>query len=190
MPAKATSSQRPGPGWLTAGEMASVFDVAPRTWDSTYRRYANPEAVKHVERRPYFHCRRVIEAWKAAQGPVEKGKADDPLLIGDADSPALEEYRKARARLAWMEVDQREGTHVPLAELEPALLNLSGVMRQALDTLARRFGNDAAAIVNEALEQWDAGLDKQLHRDADASAAEEDRPGDPHPAVADNAGVR
>jgi phage terminase Nu1 subunit (DNA packaging protein) len=154
---------RPGPGWLTKAEMSAVFDVAPRTWESTYRRYAGPESTKQVGGVGFYHCRRILDAWAAAQG--DKPAATDPMLVGGEDSPALERYRLARARLVEMELEQREKTHVAIAEIEPQLMRLGGLIRRAGETLARKYGNDAADVVNQAIDQWQGGVRGTLKSD-------------------------
>jgi hypothetical protein len=60
--------------------------------------------------------------------------------------------------VAKVEADEREGQSVALAEIEPHMLTLCGLLRRAGETLARKFGNDAAAVLNEAVERWNEGV--------------------------------
>jgi hypothetical protein len=185
-----SKTDKPAPGWFRKAEMSAVFNVSIRTFDQVYRRYASPSATKQFDGKPWFHARSMLDAWSATQNKTKGETSTDPLLVGDVDSPALEEYRRARARLAWMEVNEREKTHLPLASLEPALMQLTGLMRRAGERLARQHGNDAAAVLNEAIEQWESSLETLLTNEPDAAAAEADRAEHPHAPTADDARVR
>lgn len=169
--------------------MSQILGGGVRNFDATYRRYAPADAVREINGRLYFHAQVLIREMVKAKAPSPAKTDADPLLAGDDDSPALEEYRKARARLAWMEVEQREKTHLPLATLEPALMQLTGLMRRAGDRLARSYGNDAAAVLNEAVGQWEDSLETILSiaDEPDPAAAEADRAEHPHAAPADDA---
>lgn len=165
--------------------LARVFGVTARHFDEQYARYAPTTAKRKVGREVEYHGRTLLDAWCESQ----KGKPVDPTggdpLLADGDSPGLERYRNAKADLAEMERDRQKGELVPRSELEPVLMGLAGVMRRAGETLARRFGNEAAAVVNEATEEWAMGCAGLLGHDADADAGAEAGGGDTDPAAAD-----
>ena len=84
---------------------------------------------------------------------------EDPLLVGEGDSPGLERFRLARAaqeeiRLATMRRDtvDRETMH-------KVLLRGMLIVRQSVETLQRQYGDDAARIVNEGLQEAERVLD-------------------------------
>jgi len=79
---------------------------------------------------------------------------DDALLLG-AGSPALERYREERALIARLDRLEREGQLLPRDEVRVALGRIAAILRGAGDTLHRQFGQAAADILLEALE--DAG---------------------------------
>jgi len=79
---------------------------------------------------------------------------DDPLLAG-FDSPALEEYRRAKAALANLDLAQRERELIPLERLQLFHAEMAHVLRQASDTLQRHHGPEALAIIEEALREMD-----------------------------------
>lgn len=72
---------------------------------------------------------------------------------GAVDSPALEEWRRHRARLAELDVREREGGLLPLADVRELLLLTSSAYRGAGEQLLRRFGDEALEIVNHAIDE-------------------------------------
>jgi hypothetical protein len=179
-------------GWYCKAEMARILGTTVRNFDATYRRHAPTDQVREINARPHFHAWSLIKAWAASQSKTRPDPAagDDWMMDGGGggDSQWLEECRKAKSRLLWMDVNQREKTHVPLAMLEPALMSLTGVLRRAGDRLARQHGNDAAAILNEAVDQWADSIQTLLAADEpDTAAADADRAEHPHAEAADDA---
>lgn len=156
-----TSDQitRPGRGWLTKKQMADALDVTPRCFDRDYRRYVDPAAEKKVGLALFFHARSVLDKWKSGggRGAAQVNGESDPLLQGPP-TEWLEEYRKQRALQEEIKLEQMRGNTVAIADIEPQLMALCGVMRRAGETLTRRFGNEAGQVVNEAVDEWESGL--------------------------------
>lgn len=90
----------------------------------------------------------------------------DPLLQGTS-SPALEQYRAMKAKLAELEVGRQSGELIRRAKLEPAFALLTNILREAGETLRRGYGEDAASVLNEAMDEWDRGWKEQLNACAD-----------------------
>ncbi len=170
--------------WFDKAAMAGAFDVSPNIFDRDYRRFAPATAVKEVGGKLYFHSRTILDAWVRQQKAKLPADAD-PLLNG-GDSPALEEYRKHRARSAKVEADEKERISVPRAILEPALRQSAGVMRRVGETLARRFGNEAGDIYNEGVDRVEETIRSICENDGhDLVAA-----GDEDTSPAHDAGIR
>jgi hypothetical protein len=178
-------------GWYCKAEMARIFGTTVRNFDATYRRHAPTDQQRDIGGRPHFHAWSLIKAW-AAQAKVKPDVVgDDWMLDGGSDSQWLEECRKAKSRLLWMDVNQREKTHIPVATLEPALMSLTGVLRGAAEQLSRSHGNDAAGVLNQAIDRWEESLQELIDTDEpDPASAEADRAEHPHAAAADDARVR
>jgi hypothetical protein len=147
---------KPGHGWVSRAAVAEMFDVTTAHVDKNLRRFIPPDKVKSIGGRTYLHGRSLLEGWAAAQ------RADDVLLSGD-DSPSMERWRSARADLAEMERDAQRRNLIPRDELDAEGMKLAGCIRRAGDALARRFGNDAASILNEALDEWERGVRGLIH---------------------------
>jgi phage terminase Nu1 subunit (DNA packaging protein) len=89
-----------------------------------------------------------IDEWRREQ----KGLSDaDPLLNGP-DSPALEEYRKWKAKREKFSYHKDRKKFLPLDSVVQGLAIFSSTMRQAFDALQRQFGHEALAIVSKALD--------------------------------------
>ncbi len=84
------------------------------------------------------------------------GKPGRPVVGGD--SPALEEYRKHRARIAKVEAEEREKTHIDLREIDETLTRFAGIIRRAGEALQRQFGNGASDVLNEAIDEAERQL--------------------------------
>lgn len=98
---------------------------------------------------------------------------DDDALLQGAGSPALERYREERALIARLDRLEREGQLLPRDEVRVALGRIAAIVRSAGDTLQRQFGQAAADILLEALD--DAG--REIERSFEGS----EEPFDPTP---------
>lgn len=95
----------------------------------------------------------------------------DPLLDGPS-SPALERYRKFRASMAFLELKQRRGQLLPRDQVHELLVRLAALIRGAGEALQRQFGEDARLLLEEALNDADAVIDRFIH-DARSGGPEE-----------------
>lgn len=84
----------------------------------------------------------------------------DPLLAEGGDSPALEEYRRAKAALARLDLAEREKQLVRIDDVVQPLIEAAAVVRSAGERIGREYGPEAQEIVNEAVGEFVAGLRK------------------------------
>jgi hypothetical protein len=70
---------------------------------------------------------------------------------GDGGSPGLERYRLAKAGLAEVELTDRIGQTVPIAEIEGTLQQFSSLMRQTGESLRRVCGAEAFQIFDDGI---------------------------------------
>lgn len=77
---------------------------------------------------------------------------DDDALMQGTGSPALERYREERALMARLDRLQREQQLLPRDEVREALARIATILRGAGETLQRQFGQGAADILYEALD--------------------------------------
>jgi hypothetical protein len=91
---------------------------------------------------------------------AQKLAREDDVLLQGASSPALEEYREERTKLARLERRQREGSLIPRDEAREALGRIAAVLRGAGDELQRQFGAEALAILDEALQDAEREIER------------------------------
>jgi hypothetical protein len=101
-------------------------------------------------------CLRALHDFVAATGPAmrraEREAADgDPMLSGGA-SPALERYRNHKADILALDLAERRGESIPIADLEAGIAAWQDRMKRFGDWLRKRHGNEAGEAFNEALE--------------------------------------
>jgi hypothetical protein len=89
---------------------------------------------------------------------------EDRLNIDDiesgADSPNLERLRGAKADIAEIERDKRRGELLPRDEMRAGLLGIAGCIRDMGERLEREFGHDARQLLDDALDEARAGIDR------------------------------
>jgi hypothetical protein len=104
-----------------------------------------------------------LVAWYAARSAG--GSDGDPLLSGGA-SPALESYRKFRAGLAEIELNERKRRMVDIdVFLEWWQVEVAGPIRRTIEALQRLetvSGPDAAAMMTKALGQTETAVEQRM----------------------------
>ena len=91
---------------------------------------------------------------RAANLAASNGGPEDALLSGSFDSPALERYRLARAKLSELELAERESRLVNAEALVRTWLGPSAaLMRECGHQLRRRYGNEAGDMLDETLSE-------------------------------------
>ena len=75
-------------------------------------------------------------------------------------SPALEEYRQERAKLARLDRLEREDLLIPRNEAREALGRIASILRGAGDALGRQFGPGAVELLHEALDDAQREIDR------------------------------
>ena len=73
-------------------------------------------------------------------------------------SPAAERYRSLKADMAELDRDRMRGELLPRAETRVALSQIAAVIRLAGERLEREHGPDARAVLDEALDEAEAGI--------------------------------
>lgn len=91
---------------------------------------------------------------------MDKGNGEgDALLIGP-ESPALERYRDERAKLAKLDRMERERSLLRRDDVHEALGRISHVLGEATGALRRQYGNDAAAIIDDAITDAEVEIER------------------------------
>jgi len=105
---------------------------------------------------------RTYDARALVQWHIGRLKTPDPLMDTPAmDSPSLERYRAAKAKLAELAYEQACRTVLPVAEVRAAIVGMTGPLRRAGEELGRRFGPEAQKVLNDAISNYCAALRRQ-----------------------------
>jgi len=165
--------------WLTRQQAADLCGLSTRQFDEAIR----PQAIKAEKgtgKKLLLNAKAIVAALVAYR--VEQAKpaidptSDDPLLSTAAgDSPSLERYRLAKAKLAEHDLSEREKVLVRADLLNEAIRAGVAVNRATGDRLSRQFGNAAGEIFNEGLEEFLAAALRVL-KDNDGPAKPDQNP--------------
>ena len=102
----------------------------------------------------------VIRAWHdfLAKNAAKLASESDPMLVGGS-SPALEQYREEKAKMARMDRLERERELIPRHQARDTLSKAGGFIRAAGEKLHLQFGSSAAEILFEALDDAQREID-------------------------------
>ncbi len=148
MTAKKTDLERQVVSRLTASTAAWLLGMS----DSGFRAAKPP---KNDDGKTYDA--RALVQWHIGRQQKADPLMDTPL----ADSPSLERYRHAKAKLAELDYEKACRTVLPVAEVRAAVTNLTGPLRRASEELGRRFGAEAQKVLNDAIANYAAALRRQ-----------------------------
>jgi hypothetical protein len=153
--------------WFTRVEAAALCDLSPRQFDEVVRPRIK-DGERGTARTLRFNGPAVVKALLDYRKPKS---ADDPdgIFFEGPDSPALERWRIARAKLAERDVDEREGTVIRINLMRDALRAGTTAMRATGDRLTRGYGNEAGEIFNEGVAEFEAAAIRVI-RQADVSS--------------------
>jgi len=93
--------------------------------------------------------------------------ADEPIdpLLNGPPTEALERLRLANAQIAELELARRHGALVEREAVRTGLSQIAGILRSAGDSLQRQFGPEAHIILEEALGDATAMMEKLFSND-------------------------
>ncbi len=131
--------------WLTRPQVVNMFNFSDSTFRSVVVGLLPEHAIRKRGRRFEYEGRAlfaVILEWRATD--------ETPATAGD--SPNLERLRAARARLAELDVLERERQLIPVDELRDWLSRIAERLRIAADALQKQYGTGAYDIMARALE--------------------------------------
>jgi hypothetical protein len=161
--------------WFTRGEAAALVALSTRQFDEAIRPLIEKSSIRGGGKTLRFAGPGVVSAMLAYRSETAKPPVDDDVdpLLAIGDSPALERYRLGKAKMIEMDLAEREKATVQLDALREGFRPFASILRSAGERLARQYGNDAAAIYNEALEDAEASALRVL---SDAGHRRDDVP--------------
>ncbi len=84
-------------------------------------------------------------------------ESEEPLM-SEGNSPALERYRSAKAALAELDLHLRKNDLIEVARAKEVFMRWAVLVRRMGERLAKRYGPDASATVNETLASCRAAV--------------------------------
>jgi phage terminase Nu1 subunit (DNA packaging protein) len=96
---------------------------------------------------------RALHDFLAVHGRKILATEPDPMLagVGGDETPGLERYRLAKAKLAELEVEERRGTRVKCSEVREVWGIVASHLRSAAWTLERTVGEKGRRVIEDAL---------------------------------------
>jgi hypothetical protein len=154
---------RPDRGWYSRQEMAEILGVSEVQFDRKYAKLAATDGVRTVDRRLWFHARKLFDAWmaEASRERTETQAAADAMLAAAVDS-AAERYREAKARMAELDLAERLSGLVRLTAILQALGPAVASMRSMGARLVLQFGNGAGELFNESFADFQSTAEQVL----------------------------
>lgn len=93
-------------------------------------------------------------AWRQEDLRRQVQVADgDPAMVGD--SPALERFREARAKMVELDLEERNRRLLQVDVVESGMQRAAKVLRDAVETLQREFGPEARDLIEGALDDFE-----------------------------------
>lgn len=144
-------------------DLASAVDVVSSTV-SQWVRSGLPREKAGKNRYRYCIPCAVAFRLRDLESPPTPGTLSDEeeMLIGGSDSPALERYRLARAKLSELELEERRKSLLPRERVRSGLSRFAMILRQLGERLGRRYGPEAAASVNDAVDDCQRVVDDEF----------------------------
>ena len=112
---------------------------------------------------------KLVHAWHrflAANHRKLAAPEDDEAFRDGETTEALEEWRRHKARLAELDVEEREGNLLPRDAILDMLSRCAGLLRKAGDLLQRHHGAEAYQVLDTALVDFDREVSAVLERES------------------------
>lgn len=168
--AKNPKVQKPA-GLVTAKELLARLGIAERTLHS-WIAAGMPVSVHGRGGRPSFYDPLDVAAWRLERHKDVDSEGQADLFPDVGNSPALEEFRKQRARQARMAADQMEGRLVDREQVLAIVVDVFTVLRTEFETLERLHGREVGDHVRGVIDRAQESVQKRMaDRDAAAAAA-------------------
>jgi phage terminase Nu1 subunit (DNA packaging protein) len=161
----------------TQENLADAVGVSRRTIATWIRKPDFPQKSNRG-----WHIDAVLR-WRESQAIADPG---DPMMSGK-DSPALERYRLARAKTVELELRQKRGQLIPKDAVVQCLNIFASTLRDALDKLRRLHGDEAYAIMSQAIDDVEKIFLRGLGEDDSSNVVPSSE--NPPPVTGDNEGA-
>jgi len=128
--------------------------------DDFHRNYGAPVDGKEVDL--FKFVKWVFDFMSENGRKLNRVETEDELLLGDANSPALERLREASYTLKCIEISERRKEIIPRDEAHAAMSTVAAHLRSCGLALQERFGRDALDILLQHLDAAEAEVQAKL----------------------------
>lgn len=158
--------------WMTRRQCAELVGLSPQQFDDAVRPRLGDDATNGAGRTLRFDGPAVVAAlvkYRLEQAkPAPPLSEDEAMILGGGDSPQLERFRKLKGDMLERDLGERDAELVRRRVMLDALRPAAAGMRAAGARLAKDYGNDAAAIFNEAVDDFANAVKQMIGNDATA----------------------
>ena len=142
-----TETKTPKDSWITMDEAARFLNITRQGVQNSYLPVLEKRDVDRDQKPMRVRAAAILDI-----ATSRRATAQEEPLMSEGNSPALERYRLAKAKLAELDLHLRKNDLIEVARAKEVFLRWSVLVRRMGERLSKRFGPDAAATVNETLD--------------------------------------
>lgn len=153
----------PGYGWFTKTDVLAFLDLTQAGFDKSVRPRLPESAISGggKGKTVWFHGPTVFSERAKQVARIDPDLIDDEAVT-PSDSPALERYRLAKAKLAEHEYAVKEGSYLERDMVLEGMNRCAAHIHRGAEALQRQYGNEAADFLREALTEFKRELSDWL----------------------------
>lgn len=148
--------------WLNKARAADLIGLKRARFDESIRPGLKKSEVKGDTRNLRFNAIAVVRVW-ASQQSERQSIAAAKTVDAESELDVGRAIDNDRKRLGLM---KELGKVVSSDQVEQGLMIFAGCIREAGDALMKRYGNDAAEILNEQIQAGERGITSYFERAA------------------------
>lgn len=171
---------------LTRQQMAAMLGVNAQQFDRRYRPHIPKKliAASGTGRRTQFRpeaVRAIVDALLQAEREKAQMANDEAMLLedGNTNSPAIERYRLAKAKLAELDLAEKQGNLIRPHLATTALTIVASKLRRLGERLARKHGNQVGDAIDRTLTECQTEMERTFdstgHRESGSDPASGDK---------------
>jgi hypothetical protein len=138
--------------WMSASDLATILGIDVRNFHSQYA----PGLAKRKEGEGMVY--------DAAAAVGELKRRHRPARAPRPVSPQLERMRRIAADRSQLKLDLERESHVSIRDLEDVINSIVAAVRQASETLQRRYGKEIALTYNSAIQRVNDAYVAQMQK--------------------------
>ena len=155
--------------WAGKDELARIFGISPTHVDRLRKKFNNAHERTGKRNAIEIDVTKWMKIWSENRNKEAQLDADEKEFFPEGGAP------KDPRSLCWQEkalelIDKRharEQKTITIEAVQDIYLRQAAILRQAGETLGKKFGADAQLVLNEALDDCDTALRPLVNDDID-----------------------